>query len=182
MTPTAGPNVSSVMMRMVIDAGQDLRRHVRGTGASLGRPSDPAAPCTGRHRLGDLAAHELGGGGPDQRPKRGRRIGRIVQPVAAGELHQTIDEAVVDVAVRVDALDRAAGLAAVEERAVGEVLDRVLEIGIRAHVRGILAAELQSDLEKRRAAASCTLRPPATEPVLTKSTAPLSMIRAAARG
>ena len=68
--------------------------------------------------------------------------------MAAGELDQTIDEAVIDVAVHVDPLDRAAGLTAVEERAVGEVLDRVLEIGIRSHVRGVLAAQLQSDLEK----------------------------------
>ena len=102
----------------------------------------------GRHRLGDLATHELGGGGPDQRPEGGRGIGRIIQPIAAGELHQTIDEAVVDVAVHVDALDRAAGLAAVEECAVGEVLDRVLEIGIGSDVRGVLAAQLQPDLEK----------------------------------
>ena len=128
----------------------------------------------GRHRLGDLATHELGGGGPDQRPERGRGIGRIVQPIAAGELRQTIDEAVVDVAMHVDALDRAAGLAAVEERAVGEVLDRVLEIGIGSHVRGVLAAELQPDLEK---APRCGLLHAASAGdragEATKSTAPL---------
>ena len=69
--------------------------------------------CPDRHRLGDLATHELGGGGPDERSERGRRIGRIIQSIAADELHQTIDEAVVDVAVDVDPLDRAAGLTAV---------------------------------------------------------------------
>jgi hypothetical protein len=50
----------------------------------------------------------------------------------------------VDVAVHIDPLDRAA----VEERPVGEILDRVIEIGIGSYVRRVLAAELQSDLEE----------------------------------
>ena len=70
--------------------------------------------------------------------------------MSAGDLDQAIDEAVVDVAVHVDALDRAAGLAAVEERAVGQVLDRVREIGIGPYVGGVLAAELEADAEKTR--------------------------------
>ena len=50
--------------------------------------------------------------------------------------------------MHVDPLDRATGLAAVEERAVGEVLDGMLQIGVRAYVGGILAAKLQADREK----------------------------------
>jgi hypothetical protein len=60
----------------------------------------------------------------------------------------------VDVAVHVNPLDRAAGLTAVEERAISQVLDRVREIGIGADVGRVLAAELQADAGKAR---SCGL-------------------------
>ena len=99
-------------------------------------------------RVRDLAAHEIGRGRAHQRAERGLGFGRIAEPVASGELDQAVDEAVVDRLVDVDPLDRAARLAAVEERAVGQVLDRVGEVGIGADVGRVLAAELEADAEE----------------------------------
>ena len=45
--------------------------------------------------------------------------------------------------MHVDALDAAARLAGVEERAVDEVLDGVGQVGVRPDIGRILAAELQ---------------------------------------
>ena len=50
--------------------------------------------------------------------------------------------------MHVDALDAAARLAGVEERAVDEVLDRVGEVGVGAHIGRILAAELEPDADE----------------------------------
>jgi hypothetical protein len=103
--------------------------------------------------------------------------GRVIQPIAAGERDQPVDEAGVDVAVHVNALDRAAGLTAVEERAVGQILDRVLEIGIRPHICGVLPPS-SSPTSRSGALPPPARCPPATEPVKpTKSTSLLAMIR-----
>jgi hypothetical protein len=56
-----------------------------------------------------------------------------------------VDEVVVHRFVHVDALDRAARLAGVEERAVDVLGDRELEIGVGPHVRRVLAAELEAE-------------------------------------
>ena len=45
--------------------------------------------------------------------------------------------------MHVDALDAAAGLARVEERAVDQVLDGMGQVGVVAHIGRILAAELE---------------------------------------
>ena len=50
--------------------------------------------------------------------------------------------------MHVDALDAAAGLAAVEVRAVDEVLDGVREIRVVAHVHRIAAAELEAGADE----------------------------------
>ena len=44
------------------------------------------------------------------RAERGLRSGRIIEAIAAGELDQALDEAVMDVTMDVDPLDRAARL------------------------------------------------------------------------
>ena len=58
---------------------------------------------------------------------------------------EALDEAVVERLVHIDALDAAAALAGIEERAVDEVLDRVIEIGVGAHIGRVLAAELEAE-------------------------------------
>ena len=69
---------------------------------------------------------------------------RIAEHVLLRERDGAVDEVVVELLVHVDALDAAAGLAAVEERAVDEILDGVREIRIVTHIRGIAAAELEA--------------------------------------
>ena len=58
---------------------------------------------------------------------------------------EAVDELVVDVGMHIDALDAAAALAGIEIGAVDDVLDRVREIDIGAHIGRVLAAELQPD-------------------------------------
>ena len=73
---------------------------------------------------------------------------RIAEHVLAREIDEAVDECVVDALVHVDALQAATGLAAVEVRAVDDVLDRVREIRIVAHVDRIAAAELEADADE----------------------------------
>src|SRR5690606_32766145 len=54
-------------------------------------------------------------------------------------------ERVVDALVDVDALDTTAALAGVEESAVDQILDRMIELRVGADVGGILSAKLQGD-------------------------------------
>ena len=96
---------------------------------------------------------------------------RIAEHVLAREVDEAVDECVVQALVHVDALQAATGLAAVEVRAVDDVLDRVREIRVVAHVDRIAAAELEPGADEALRAARCTAWPPATEPVnATKST------------
>jgi hypothetical protein len=60
----------------------------------------------------------------------------------------------------VDPLDRAAGLAAVEEDAVRQILDRVLEVGIGSDVGRVLAAQLEAGAKET--VRSCFLNAVAT--------------------
>src|SRR5262245_50948055 len=48
----------------------------------------------------------------------------------------------------IDALDRAAGLARVEEGSVDQVLDRMSQIGIRADIGRIFAAKLETGADE----------------------------------
>ena len=61
-----------------------------------------------------------------------------------------VDEGVVDALVDVDALDRAAALAGVVHRAVGERFGRRLRVGIVGDVGRILAAELELEPDHAR--------------------------------
>jgi hypothetical protein len=94
-------------------------------------------------RLGDLAAHEFGGRGAHHRPEIGRLVGGIAEFVGLGEIDEAIDEFGVEGLVHVDALDPAAGLARIEEGTIDQILDRMGEIGIRAHVSRVLPAEFE---------------------------------------
>ena len=64
---------------------------------------------------------------------------------------ERVDEGVVDPLVHVDALDRAAALAGVVHRAVGERLGGGLRVGVVADVGRVLAAELELQLDHARA-------------------------------
>ena len=61
------------------------------------------------------------------------------------QLDEAFDERLEDLLVHIDALDAAAALAGIEERAVDEVLDRVVELGVGQHIGRILAAELEAE-------------------------------------
>jgi hypothetical protein len=52
--------------------------------------------------------------------------------------------------VHVDALQSAAGLAGVEKRAIDDVLDGVIEIGVMPYVNRIAAAQLQAHADEPR--------------------------------
>ena len=75
---------------------------------------------------------------------------RIAELVAVRQSDEAVDETVVDVLVHVDALDGAAALPRIEEAAVDQVLDRVVEIGVGAHIGRVLAAELEAGADEAR--------------------------------
>jgi hypothetical protein len=71
----------------------------------------------------------------------------------------------VDLLVHVDALDRAAALAGVVHRAVGQRLGRSLGVGVLAHIGRVLAAQLELQLDELVAHGLRDALPVATEPV-----------------
>ena len=96
-------------------------------------------------RLGVLLAHESA--------KRACAIGPSVVAWSSGlpttyffvEVDEAVDEVVIDLLVHIDALDAAAALAGIEEGAVDQVRDRVVELGVGQHIGRVLAAELQAE-------------------------------------
>ena len=82
------------------------------------------------------------------RAERRLRVGRIAHYVGADERLGRGDEALVDRLVHVDALDGAAALPRVVDRAVDDVLDRLLEVAVRSRIGGIVSAELEADVEE----------------------------------
>ena len=133
----------------MIHADQDLRGKIGRAGrvpGELGRVDQGAG--AGRDRLGGLPAHELGGGGADHGPQVGLGVERAAQLVLAGEGGEALDEGLVDILVHIDPLDGAARLAGVEEGAVRQVFDRVVEVRIGPHIGRVLAAQLEADAEE----------------------------------
>jgi len=53
--------------------------------------------------------------------------------------------------VHIDALDGAAALAGIEHRAIDQILDRVVELGIGADIGRVLAAQFQAEAMNLRA-------------------------------
>src|SRR5205823_2825627 len=82
-------------------------------------------------------------------PKRRLLVERIAEQVPPGEIDEAIDEGVVHVGMHIDALDAAAALAGVEIDAVDDVLDRVLQVDVGAHIGRVLAAKLEPDARER---------------------------------
>ena len=58
---------------------------------------------------------------------------------------EALDELVIDLLVHIDALDAAAALAGIEEGAVDQVVDRMVELGVGQHIGRVLAAELEAE-------------------------------------
>src|SRR5207237_2706087 len=96
-----------------------------------------------RNAFSDRRPDETTGTRANHRPQRGFRRERIIQPIPTRQRDEAVDERIVDVAMHVDALDRATGLARVEIRTVDEIFYGRVQRRIRAHVRRILSAELQ---------------------------------------
>jgi len=65
-----------------------------------------------------------------------------------GELDKLLNKRLVHILVDIDALDGAAALARVEERAIDQLVNSVVEVAVGANIGGVLAAELE--------ASSCT--------------------------
>ncbi len=72
----------------------------------------------------------------------------IAQHVRADEGLAGGDEAIVDRSMNVHALDRAAALPRVVDRAVDDVLDCLVEIAVGRGVGGVVAAELEADVQE----------------------------------
>ena len=65
--------------------------------------------------------------------------------MAAATAASAVADVVVDVVVDVEALERGAGLAGVDERAPEQVLGDRLRVGVREHDAGVVAAELEGE-------------------------------------
>jgi hypothetical protein len=90
--------------------------------------------------------------GEDDRADVDPLLGGIADLELARELDDTVEEAVVDLAVRVDALDGDAHLAAVGEAAVHEAARRALDVDVGASDERRLAAELHDARDEALAA------------------------------
>ncbi|KAG1530315.1 hypothetical protein G6F50_017400 [Rhizopus delemar] len=73
---------------------------------------------------------------------------RIAQYVTVRQGDGAFDELVVQRPCDVDALDAAAGLARIEEGAVAQGVDRVVQLGVGSHIGRIVAAQLQAYTDK----------------------------------
>jgi len=104
--------------------------------------------CAGRERLGHVLAGEGCARGARHRADRGLRVARIAQPQPQRLRHETLDERLVHGPVHVDPLDPATRLTGVEERSVGQVRGGVVQVGVGSDVAGVLAAQLQADLDE----------------------------------
>ena len=65
--------------------------------------------------------------------------------VFLGQIDEALDELVIQRFVDINALDAAAALAGIEESAVDQSLDGMVEIGVGHHIGRVLAAEFQAE-------------------------------------
>ena len=94
-------------------------------------------------RVGDLRVEHVELLGARERADVGRVVVGIADAVRADDVDERGDERVADRLVHVDALDRAARLPAVVERAFGDRERGLLDVDVVADVRRVLAAELE---------------------------------------
>ena len=169
----------------VVHVDQHLRRHVGVPGASRGKrrgSTSARAPCATASAIcprTKSAASALAPSAPAWSPRSSGSPSTYSQRQRDEAARRS---ASYTRAMHVDALDAAAALPGVEERAVDQVLDRVLEVGVGAHVGRVLAAEFEA--RRRVKCRPRRARPrarPRTEPVkFTWSTRGRTRSRAAA--
>ena len=157
MIPITGPNDSSVITRIewstsTSTVGPEVRRARAPTPGSRPRDTSARAPAATASAIWARTPSAALRG--DHRADRRGLVERVAEHVAAGGLDEAVDELVVHVGVHVDPLDRAARLARVEERTVDVLADRVREVAVGAHVRRILAAELEPGADEPLAGAA----------------------------
>ena len=85
--------------------------------------------------------------------------------MARGDVGEGLADVVVDVVVHVQALERRAGLAGVDEGAPEQVLGDRLRVGVREHDAGVVAAELEGEALDGVGGALMIALPVAVEPV-----------------
>ena len=106
------------------------------------------APCALFDGLAHLFPHSIGGGPGNHRPQRRRGIERIAEDVFASHVRKSTDNAIEMASMHVNAFDRAARLPGIEERAIGKILDGIVQVRIGSNISRILSAELQADSQK----------------------------------
>ena len=133
----------------MIDIDQYLRCKIRGSLlVKLKQARVYQRGGTRGNRLVDLSLHEFGGACLDQRSEIGVGIVGSSKPVTANQGDDAFDKLVEYRFINIDALDTATGLPRIEHGAIGYGLDRVLHIGVLAHVGRVLAAEFEADPDK----------------------------------
>ncbi len=90
-----------------------------------------------------MLAGEGGGRGPHHGSEGRLRVQWIAETILPDQRYCALNEALEDLALDIDTLDPATGLARVEEGAVDQGRDRVVDVGVGAHVTRVLAAQLQ---------------------------------------
>ncbi len=66
----------------------------------------------------------------------------------ADKVGETVDKIVINRVLNVDALNAAARLAGIEKSAINQILHRMADVGVGAHIGWILAAQLQPDADE----------------------------------
>ncbi len=112
-----------------------------GRSMTLAAAAAPSPPLSTASASCASSNGELLGAG--ERPDVGRVVGRVADPVGADDVDERGDERVPHRFVHVDPLGRAARLPAVVERAFGDRERGFLGVDVVAHVRRVLAAELE---------------------------------------
>ena len=150
--PMIGPKLSSRMTRhRVVDVGQHGRLEPVAAAASTRWPPRSSASRPWPRASATCASSTSSCGGARERADVGGLVGRIADREARHGRRRTPRRRRRGSLVHVDALDRAAALAGVVERAVGQRLGRRLgDVDVVAHVDRVLAAELELQRDHAR--------------------------------
>ena len=166
MIGSTGPNVSSRITRIPWSTPVEHRRRVEpavAVRAGAARAHDRAA----RDRVRDVVLHDRPLALQRERAHVGVGARGVAHAQGARARDHLLGEGVGDGRVHVDALDRRAGLARVHERAPDDAVGRLVEVGVGADDRRVLAAQLEHHRRQVRAAAAMMRLPVATLPVKT---------------
>ena len=134
----------------VIHAGQHLRHQIRRSvpvSREILRINKGRRACV--LRLQHLFAHARRGLRCRHWSEARLRVERVAQAVSKRRLDKAVEEGLPHCLMDVEALDRAARLAAVEEAAVDQSFEGGFQVGVGADIGRILAAEPASVTENR---------------------------------